>query len=685
MIENILGQINENRRNCTGCGACTAVCPAKCIIMKEDNEGFIYPSLSGESQCIGCGRCTAVCHLRQKPLDCHNVEPLVYAAWTRDEKIRLISTSGGIFYELASAVLNKGGTVCGAAYDMEKRAVCHKKACTNKELRDLIQSKYAQSDIGNIYDEVKTDLMQGIRILFCGTPCQVAGLKSYLGKTDDENLILIDFICFGVSSPKAFRLWWTDVEKEEGSRITGIWFKYKDNGWKNSPLTTRCDFVDGHSRIYRGEENLYMRAYVEERLLSRPSCSECIYKGKNKESDITIGDFWGVREEFDSDQGTSRVILNTIKGRRIFEEISDAIEMHHISDYNFEKDAELVTTRSQKADVFLDNLSEEHSFTYLFNKVKKEQTMVDMVYKIKCEEKLNRFIHDVGTRNLYIYGASVGGATLAQVFEEKGIPFIGFVDLRAKEIKDFVGHPVIAVEYVKPSEDYIVVSLMNFNVQILKTLLDKGYKQHDCFFIAEREDIPLEDFVFRGCRIGRCTNGYEYLLADFPIAESIGRFCSFNGTARIVANHPQNIVSTSTYFYKMQGIPWEHFDRVNEILQRIRNKDNAEYMWYSPQENKPVVIGNDVWIGANAIIMPGVRIGDGAIVGAGAVVIKDVDSYAVVAGVPARVIKYRFSEDRIAALREIRWWDWGLGKIIDNIEAFYDVDRLIDLYYRQTK
>lgn len=683
-MKNILGRINESRTNCTGCSACVSVCPVECITMREDNEGFVYPALLETEQCIGCGKCVEACHLCHASLSYDDIERSVYAAWTKDEKRRFVSTSGGIFGELASAVLKKGGIIFGAAYDMNAHMVRHKKACTYEELQELLQSKYVQSDMGCIYAEVEACLKQALNVLFCGTPCQVAGLKSYLGN-DYDNLILIDFICYGIASPKAFRLWWKDVEKEEKSCIKNIWFKYKDKGWKNSPLTTRCDFADGHSRIYRGEENQYMRAYVEERLLHRPSCGKCVYKG-NKESDITLGDFWGIQKEFDNDRGTSRVILNTMKGKKIFEEINDAIEKYLISDYDFEKDAGLATTRSWAAGMFLNNLSEERGFTALFNRIKEEQNMVDIAYKKKCEEKLDKFINDVGTRNLYIYGASVGGATLAQVFEERGIPYTGFIDMRAGEIENFIDHPVITIDSVNnPLTDYIVVSLMRFDLQILKMLLEKGYKQHDFFFIAEGEDIIKEDFVFRGCKVGRGTYGHEYLLADFPIAESIGRFCSLNGTARIVANHPQNIVSTNPYFYKMGGIPWEYFDKVNGILENLRNKNNDGYMmWYSPEENKPVVIGNDVWIGANAVIMPGVKIGDGAIVGANAVVTKDVDSYAVVGGVPARVIKYRFSKDRIAALEEIKWWNWDLDTILNNIEAFYDVDKLIALY-RQWK
>ena len=85
---------------------------------------------------------------------------------------------------------------------------------------------------------------------------------------------------------------------------------------------------------------------------------------------------------------------------------------------------------------------------------------------------------------------------------------------------------------------------------------------------------------------------------------------------------------------------------------------------------KRVVIKNDVWIGANSVIMPGVIIGNGAIIGAGAVVTKDVPDYAIVAGVPAKVIRYRFSERIISELLKLEWWDWEREVIKNNIHLF---------------
>ncbi|MFB6191099.1 MAG: CatB-related O-acetyltransferase [Candidatus Nanohaloarchaea archaeon] len=87
-------------------------------------------------------------------------------------------------------------------------------------------------------------------------------------------------------------------------------------------------------------------------------------------------------------------------------------------------------------------------------------------------------------------------------------------------------------------------------------------------------------------------------------------------------------------------------------------------------EQKPIVLGNDVWIGARAIILPGVEVGDGAIVGAGSVVTSDVDEYEVVAGVPAEHIGYRFEEETRRKLLKLEWWDWSQEKLVKNRKLF---------------
>lgn len=182
-----------------------------------------------------------------------------------------------------------------------------------------------------------------------------------------------------------------------------------------------------------------------------------------------------------------------------------------------------------------------------------------------------------------------------------------------------------------------------------------------------------EDIIYKGCKIGRCTYGYEFmLLQDFPLAKEIGRFTSINASAKILNNHPLGYVTT----HPMLDTPM-FYGKNYEMRKRMCEKygkyfDNPECDKSPLRKNTSVYIGNDVWIGANVCILPGVKIGDGAIVAAGAVVTKDVPPYAIVGGVPAKVIKYRFEKEIIDLFLKIKWWDWSLDKIEDNIEFFYD-------------
>lgn len=308
--------------------------------------------------------------------------------------------------------------------------------------------------------------------------------------------------------------------------------------------------------------------------------------------------------------------------------------------------------------------------------------MQDDRFRNICIEKQERYLKCANGRNIYIYGAGVGGKILFEVLQAKNIPIAGFIDRKVNDgMKCFCGRQVTTIDNLTCENDYILVAVMNFDMSIVKVCLDHGFRGKDFFVIMENEDYTSEDIMYRGCWVGRYTYGHEFLLADFPIAERIGRFCSINGTARIVANHPISMVSSNTFFYKMDGVKWELFDDVYEVCSRYRNEKSG-YMWYNPESNLPVVIGNDVWIGANVVIMPGVHIGNGAIIGAGAVVTKDVDDYAVVGGVPAKLIRYRFPKDKIMMFQKIQWWNWEMDKIIDEMEAFYDPETFLDKFYR---
>jgi coenzyme F420-reducing hydrogenase beta subunit len=294
---------------CTGCTACAAVCPKGCISMQPDADGFCHPVID-ESSCIGCGLCKKVCPVLH-PVTLEHT-PTAWAAESRDEASRLKSTSGGVFPELAKDILERGGAVFGAAYD-ENFRVIHICAEGTGELDRLRGAKYAQSDMSDIFVDVKSRLDVGQQVLFSGTPCQVLGLKTYLRK-DYANLLTVDLVCHSVPSPLAWEKYLEYISG--GKTITAVNLRSKDTGWSRYRYCNRFDYADGSNRTDGSGQSLYMKLFVGG-YITRPSCANCPAKGYARVSDLTLGDFWGIwdiRPELDDDRGVSLVMAQTEKG-----------------------------------------------------------------------------------------------------------------------------------------------------------------------------------------------------------------------------------------------------------------------------------------------------------------------------------------------------------------------------------
>ena len=302
-------------KNCTGCTACRNICPKNAITMREDREGFFYPVVEQE-QCVSCGLCISVCpvlHFYKKEA---YQEPEVYAGWNLEDDIRISSTSGGVFTALAEAVMERGGYVAGAIYD-EQFSICHIVTDQKEMIPLLRQSKYAQSALSTVYREIKGLLDRGEMVLFCGTPCQSAGLQQYL-KKDYEKSYFCDFICRGVISQKVYHKFLDDTAKQKKSTLKTVQFKNKDFGWNQ--FSTKLSFEN--QSIYQKDRNQdsYMRGYLKHNLFIRPSCSNCKFKEIPRNSDLSLGDFWGIsnyNKELDNDRGTSVILVNSRKGKEL--------------------------------------------------------------------------------------------------------------------------------------------------------------------------------------------------------------------------------------------------------------------------------------------------------------------------------------------------------------------------------
>lgn len=276
--------------------------------MCSDEEGFLYPMVNRDI-CIGCGLCEKVCPVIHQGSESSPLK--VYGARNRNERILLESSSGGVFSLLAEKTIVQGGVVFGVRFDEAWNAV-HAWTDSVDGLKAFRGAKYVQSRIGNVYREAEWFLKQGRKVLFSGTPCQIAGLKRFLRK-DHANLLVVDIVCHGVPSPLVWQSYLASLPVGE-ERITSISMRNKREGWKRY----RMEIQAGNRFLYAGKaaDNLYSQGFLADFYL-RPSCHACPARKGKSGSDITIGDFWGIHAcypSFDDDRGTGLVLIHTQKG-----------------------------------------------------------------------------------------------------------------------------------------------------------------------------------------------------------------------------------------------------------------------------------------------------------------------------------------------------------------------------------
>ena len=315
----------DRPEDCCGCGGCLNVCSKNAITMQADAAGFVYPAVD-EQACVRCGRCVNVCAFTQPGKGAHG-EAQVYAAAVRDQKIRMESSSGGLFTALATAVLKKGGAVFGAAFT-DALTVAHRCVTDAGSLSALRGSKYVQSDTGDTFRQVRALLREGRLVCYSGTPCQIAGLKAYLGE-DSENLLTVDIVCHGVPSLKMLR---DDLEYCTGGKldaIESVKFRDKRYGWG-----TKGSVVYGGKTLkYTADTSPYYFYFLKGEVY-RESCYRCRFPSEGRQGDITLGDYWGVRQALldqmggiDPELGVSCVLVNSEKGKQWLDSIADSLAL----------------------------------------------------------------------------------------------------------------------------------------------------------------------------------------------------------------------------------------------------------------------------------------------------------------------------------------------------------------------
>lgn len=346
-----------DKKNCCGCSACVQRCPKQCIRLEEDTEGFLYPQVDEET-CIKCGLCEKVCPILNQVDKLPVLE--VLAVKNPDEEERMNSSSGGVFLPLAREVINQGGVVFGAVYD-ESWEVHHVYAEKIEDVYPMMGSKYLQSKIGKSFKDAERFLKQGREVLFVGSPCQIAGLRTYLRNKQYQNLLAVDFLCHGVPSPGVWRRYLAETyggyDAKEQSRLQTtagknsdlllslnatspiVDIKFRDKtecGWKKYRFVVRQKSASkaDQNTVLSSDihyDNPFMRGFLSDIYL-RPSCYECKCKNGVNHSDLTIGDYWAARvtdQDFDDDKGVGLVLINSQKGKVYFDSLN--MEVHNSS------------------------------------------------------------------------------------------------------------------------------------------------------------------------------------------------------------------------------------------------------------------------------------------------------------------------------------------------------------------
>lgn len=312
-------------------------------------------------------------------------------------------------------------------------------------------------------------------------------------------------------------------------------------------------------------------------------------------------------------------------------------------------------------------------------------TMEDIEYKKICEDIIQYRIDDIRRKKfIYVWGAGRGALIIKEVLSGFDLKIDFFIDKRFSELNGKLDVPVIPIEEFDKNEGFLIVGFRGTNYEADNVV---SHMPSDSYiYIMDGKTIVYRHCtIYKGVPIGKYTYGYKELLSEFPLCRGIGNFCSISRTARIYNCHPLEYVTTSPI------LDHRSFHTIDEMpeIERLCDKygkhfDNHPYEDSKLRKNRPVKIGNDVWIGANVVILPGVTIGDGAIIGAGAVVTHDVGPYEIVGGVPAKLIKKRFSDRDIAKFEAIKWWDWTEEKLKENFELLYQPELFLKTFYDDT-
>lgn len=591
--------IHVNRKElCCGCNACGDVCSNKAISFEADEEGFLYPSVDA-GKCTGCGLCEKVCPVANVSDYKNNdlEQSVCYAAENKNLEVVFDSTSGGIFSVLADKVYKDGGYVGGAVFDGNYRKVFHFISNDRRDLARLRSSKYLQSDASGFYAEVRRLLRNGEKVLVCGTPCQMVALRAFLGR-DYDNLIIVDFICRGINSPKVWEKYMDSFEERYGSRAVWAKSKSKEYGWRN--LTQKVILEDGRHIYETKDVNNFLKGYLVTNAYCRPSCYECAFKGYPRMSDITLADFWGIEgvgNFNDKDLGTSLVMLNSKKGVGFFEQIKSRTRNMEVPFEKVERGNPSLVQSLEYPGIdrkrFFEDL-DKMSFVKLADAYFNGEKPDTLAHRLK---KILRYVWRI------ICVTRMNPRALVQFFR-----YNTAVEIFAGNVIVPAPHCVISFDRTSVVHKLGITVLgekFHFRKSSLETRLYAG-RNAEIYFgpdtvIGYGADIEVFDnavLVFKGN--GGCNIGATIICAD---RIEFGKDVRMGRNVTVRDNNGEHYINRQGY-----------------------------------RNSRPVIVGDKVWLCEQSMVLSGVKIGDGAIVGARSLVIGNLPPHSMASGNPAEVI-----------------------------------------------
>ena len=586
-----------DKSKCVGCAACLNTCAKKAISFNVDNEGFYYPVVN-KSQCVNCGLCDSVCPVINADTAKKGAlpKPITYAAQHKQESVRIASTSGGLVSALAEAAYAENGAFGGVVFTEDFLAEYLVSANPN-DLEKIRTSKYFQADSTKMFLQIKNLLAEEKNVVVCGTPCQMAALKLYF-KKDLDKLVLVEVICAGINSPKAFQAHLNTLEKKYGSKVKTFRAKSKEKGWRS--LACKIEFENGQIYFANGTDDDFTRGFIGAHAFMRLSCFECQYKGFPRAADITIGDFWGIEKipnKLDDNKGTSVAIINTEKGRDFFEKVKEFVdfEEHSLS-------SAVTQNRALLKNHPKSNINRKAMFQMM------ESEPFDKVAKTFFPKR-KLLLRIKGVLRKCKFHWSIFPHTPKAIYQTIWINY-----LRKNTIASL-------------REKHFFFSDVNNALDIHKTA-----------------KVTLNGFFKFGYKRNRKSKMESALLLEKNSTFEAGGTTVFYGADFQVFKNASLKIGGATINRNVQIICMDSITIGDGCLISrdvvIRDNDGGHHV-LAPgfKTTAPVVIGNHVWIGHGAMIMKGVTIGDGAIIGAGAWIATDVKPNAVVMGDPARTVQ----------------------------------------------